>query len=130
MPNWVTRLNELKHWFESQPSILNRETGRKLFAEFESAMHQELRAGHGSQETTSNFVAMTPAIIRLLHRPDPVCSHCGMTMQLRYVGDGNYTVDHGGTPDDCPEALKMWQVRAHTIGFSEHVLVPPPVREP
>ncbi len=129
MPNWVTRLNELKYWFESQPSILNRETGRKLFAEFESAMHQELRAAPGSQETTSNFVAMAPAIIRLIQRPDPVCSHCGMTMQLRYIDNGNFVVDHASSPSYCPEANKMWKVAAPDLPFTEQVLVPPFVRE-
>ena len=129
MPNWVTVLNNLKSWVEAQPTLVDRQQGRKLLADVESAVNYEFRAGHRSQETTSNFVAMAPAIIRLIQRPDPVCSHCGMTMQLRYIDNGNFVVDHGATPTYCPEANKMWKVAAPDLPFTEQVLVPPFVRE-
>ncbi|SRR6266404_409409 len=128
MPNWVTRLNDLKHWFEMQPSILDRATGRKLFAEFESMMHEELR--NPEKQESGNYVAMTPAPFGILQRPDPICTHCGLVMQVRHTGGLTYVIDHGpDSASNCPNAFKMWKVKAATLPFQEEVFVPPFVRE-
>lgn len=127
MSNWVTMLNNLKSWFEAQPTIVDRSHGCKLFAELESEIHAEFRDANKREE--HNFTAMTPPPYGILQRPDPICTHCGMVMQVRHTGGLTYVIDHGAPGPACPNAYKMWKMTAAYIPFDEQVLVPAFVRE-
>ena len=128
MSEWQKLLRDLRSHLHQHLAGRDYELALKLANGIESEFLRELIRDPQPAET-GNFVAMTPKIIRLVDLPTPACSHCGAFMKVTHSGDGVYVVDHCGTPNDCPEAFKMWKVRANTIGFSEQILVPPFVRD-
>jgi hypothetical protein len=123
MPLWVRQINELKDFLEVHLAETERPRALKMLNALGDTIARP-------PETVENLAqAMTPAPYGILQRPDPVCSECGLVMQVRHTGGLTYVIDHGPAISVCPNSCKMWKMLATYIPFKEEVFVPPFVRE-
>src|SRR6266436_3650735 len=124
MSKWVAKLEELKKWVMSQPSLMYRTEGKRLIEELEYTCYEESGARR-AEESEHNFVAMTTARPPdIVESPNPTCTSCGNMLKAIKLGPAEWVIDHGKSAGPCPNDYKMWKIQATVLPIEQHVFVP------
>jgi hypothetical protein len=125
MSDWLRHLNDAKFAVKQ----FDQPGAQKSLAALEQAVTVALH-GKNKEEAQNSVTMSTTPPYGILQRPDPVCTHCGMVMQVRHTGGLTYVIDHGASSSPgCPNDFKMWKMTAAYIPYDEQVFVPPFVRD-